>query len=379
MTNIKTIIKNNIKFIIAMLIVIILGIYGITYAVKIATFKKIGVDITSATINADITYDTSTNAADITATGLLPISDDKVTGVSVSDTRVLKAKFYVTGNSSNPDNSIYDIAIHNFSVDCSIKNEYLKWRLYKNGTLLSSGNLSPTFDVMKDDRLVLTTTQQDLTTTKDEYVFLLWISESCTGDITTCTKSNDQSNFLNKTISGTIKLELAAKSKKTLVRTTSTAASCTYTSLTIPSCNTLTYTGTEQTLINTSDGYTLNNNTGNKAGEYNITASLSDRYKWSDNTTNDKVIKCFINKKRLFITATDQTISSTSTIDNTKYTTSGLLTNHTISDVYLDTNTTKVGTGLITPTHATIKDSSGTDVTDNYNITFIAGNLTVTS
>lgn len=379
MTNIKTIIKNNIKFIIAMLIVIILGIYGITYAVKIATFKKIGVDITSSTINADITYDTSTNTADITATGLLPISDDKVTGVSVSDSRVLKAKFYVTGNSSNPDNSIYDIAIHNFIVDCSIKNEYLKWRLYKNGTLLSSGNLSPTFDVMKDNRLVLTTTQQDLTTTKDEYVFLLWISESCTGDITTCTKSNDQSNFLNKTISGTIKLELAAKSKKTLVRTTSTAASCTYTSLTIPSCNTLTYTATEQTLINTSDNYTLNSNTGIKAGEYNITASLNDGYKWSDNTTNDKVIKCFINKKNLTITATDQTISSTSTIDNTKYTTSGLLTNHTISDVYLDTNTTKVGTGLITPTHATIKDSSGTDVTDNYNITFIAGNLTITS
>ena len=90
----------------------------------------------------------------------------------------------------NPENSIYDVAIHDFNVDCELRTEDLKWRLYKNGTLLSSGNLSPKFDTMSNNRLVLTEIQQDLTTTKDEYVFLLWISESCSGDIANCSKEH---------------------------------------------------------------------------------------------------------------------------------------------------------------------------------------------
>ena len=42
MDSVKIVVKKNVKFIIAMLVVIILGIFGISYALKIASVNKIG-------------------------------------------------------------------------------------------------------------------------------------------------------------------------------------------------------------------------------------------------------------------------------------------------------------------------------------------------
>ena len=376
--NIKNIIKKNIRFISAMIVVIILGIFGISYALKVAPFNKIAVNIKSANMDVNITYDTGVNGADISNSGnLLPINDSLVTGPTVNDSRVLKAKFYVTGNTSNPENSIYDVAIHDFNVDCELRTEDLKWRLYKNGTLLSSGNLSPKFDTMSNNRLVLTETQQDLTTTKDEYVFLLWISESCSGDIANCSKEQDQSKYLGKSLSGSIKLELATKSKKALVRTTGVSGSCNYTMTSTPTCNTLTYNGNEQTLVSAGDNYTISNGTGTNAGDYAVTLKLKDGYKWNDGSTNDKILNCSINRKSASISASNQTIKYGSSIDNSRYTVSNLISGHSVSSVYLDTNIDKVGTGVITPTKSKIVDTSGNDVTDNYDLNYISGTLTI--
>ena len=376
--NIKNIIKKNIRFISAMIVVIILGIFGISYALKVAPFNKIAVNIKSANMDVNISYDSGVNGADISNSGnLLPINDSLVTGPTVSDSRVLKAKFYVTGNTSNPENSIYDVAIHNFNVDCELRTEDLKWRLYKNGTLLSSGNLSPKFDTMSNNRLVLTETQQDLTTTKDEYVFLLWISESCSGDIANCSKEQDQSEYLGKSLSGSIKVELATKSKKALVRTTGVSGSCNYTMTSTPTCNTLTYTGSLQTLVNAGDNYTVINGTGTNAGDYAVTLKLKDGYKWNDGSTNDKILNCSINRKSAVITANNQTIKYGSSIDNSKYTVSNLISGHSVSSVYLDTNIDKVGTGVIIPTKSKIVDTSGNNVTDNYDLNYISGTLTI--
>ena len=376
--NIKNIIKKNIRFISAMIVVIILGIFGISYALKVASFNKIAVNIKSANMDVNISYDSGVNGADISNSGnLLPINDSLVTGPTVSDSRVLKAKFYVTGNTSNPENSIYDVAIHDFNVDCELRTEDLKWRLYKNGTLLSSGNLSPKFDTMSNNRLVLTETQQDLTTTKDEYVFLLWISESCSGDIANCSKEQDQSKYLGKSLSGSIKVELATKSKKALVRTTGVSGSCNYTMTSTPTCNTLTYTGSLQTLVNAGDNYTISNGTGTNAGDYAVTLKLKDGYKWNDGSTNDKILNCSINRKNAVITANNQTIKYGSSIDNSKYSVSNLISGHSVSSVYLDTNIDKVGTGVITPTKSKIVDTSGNDVTDNYDLNYISGTLTI--
>ena len=376
--NIKNIIKKNIRFISAMIVVIILGIFGISYALKVAPFNKIAVNIKSANMDVNISYDSGVNGADISNSGnLLPINDSLVTGPTVSDSRVLKAKFYVTGNTSNPENSIYDVAIHDFNVDCELRTEDLKWRLYKNGTLLSSGNLSPKFDTMSNNRLVLTETQQDLTTTKDEYVFLLWISESCSGDIANCSKEQDQSKYLGKSLSGSIKVELATKSKKALVRTTGVSGSCNYTMTSTPTCNTLTYNGNEQTLVSAGDNYTISNGTGTNAGDYAVTLKLKDGYKWNDGSTNDKILNCSINRKNAVITANNQTIKYGSSIDNSKYSVSNLISGHRVSSVYLDTNIDKVGTGVITPTKSKIVDTSGNDVTDNYDLNYISGTLTI--
>ena len=376
--NIKNIIKKNIRFISAMIVVIILGIFGISYALKVAPFNKIAVNIKSANMDVNISYDSGVNGADISNSGnLLPINDSLVTGPTVNDSRVLKAKFYVTGNTSNPENSIYDVAIHDFNVDCELRTEDLKWRLYKNGTLLSSGNLSPKFDTMSNNRLVLTETQQDLTTTKDEYVFLLWISESCSGDIANCSKEQDQSKYLGKSLSGSIKVELATKSKKALIRTTGVSGSCNYTMTSTPTCNTLTYNGNEQTLVSAGDNYTISNGTGTNAGDYAVTLKLKDGYKWNDGSTNDKILNCSINRKNAVITANNQTIKYGSSIDNSKYSVSNLISGHRVSSVYLDTNIDKVGTGVITPTKSKIVDTSGNNVTDNYDLNYISGTLTI--
>ena len=212
-------IKNNIKFLIVMILVITLGIFGITYALKIATFNPIALNTTTGTINANITYD-STNTSTVTSTGnMLPISDNLVTGVDVTDSRILKIKFMVSGVSSNPSNTIYDIALRNINMSSALKSKYVKWRLYKNGTLLSEGNFSPSFDVKENNRLVLTNTQQDLTTNTDTYVYLMWISEACTDDLSTCDITKNQDKLLGKIFNAQIKLEASTKTKKTLTRT----------------------------------------------------------------------------------------------------------------------------------------------------------------
>lgn len=216
----KNIIKNNSKFIIVMLLVIVLGITGVTVAIKVGNFNPIAINTTTGNISATISYDSSVNSSTVTSTGkMFPIKDSLVTGTSVTDARVLKVKFTVTGKSTNPANSIYDISLRNITMDKELKSLNVKWRLYKNNTLLSSGNFSPSFDVIENNRLVLTNTQQDLTTTASTYVFLMWISETCTGDITSCTNSDNQFKYVGKNFSFNIKLETSTKAKKTLTRT----------------------------------------------------------------------------------------------------------------------------------------------------------------
>ena len=214
----KRLIKENSKFIIVMSIVIILGIIGITYALKVAAFNPIGLNTTTGTINANITYD-GNNTSTITNTDkMLPISDTLV-DINTTDERVLKVSFNITGVNTNPDNTIYDISLRDINMDKELKSLYVKWRLYKNNTLLSEGNFSPSFDVKENNRLVLTEVQQDLTTNTDKYVYLMWISEVCTGDITTCDSTVNQNKYSNKTFNASIKIEASTKSKKELVRT----------------------------------------------------------------------------------------------------------------------------------------------------------------
>ena len=205
--------KNNTKFIIFEIIVIMLGIIGVTFAVSYV-MKSINVNVDTAQLAVDYTGNLTLPTVNLT-----PIEDSSV---STNTENVMRINFTVKGASSNPNIPIiYDVILSDLQIDTALKNEYLKWELEKNGVVISSGSFSPWFDIMKDNKLWLTEIQQDLPTSSgnaDSYEFRLWISESCTGDVSTCTEDMDQSNMLNKTISGKIETVLYTKGKEALVR-----------------------------------------------------------------------------------------------------------------------------------------------------------------
>ena len=102
------------------------------FAINIDTFNPIGINIGTATLGANITY-LNGSSATITSTGkLLPINDDKTEITPDStDESILKIDFKLSGTSTNPNNTIMDISLNNISMDCELKSEYFKWKLYK--------------------------------------------------------------------------------------------------------------------------------------------------------------------------------------------------------------------------------------------------------
>ena len=208
------------KVIILEVFLIVLGIIGLTLGINYITNVNIG---TSSLAIDDMNANVSTG-------NLSPVEDSSINVNTTSN--VLRITFEVKGASTNKkSNIIYDVAL-NLSADCSLKNENVKWNLYKNNNLLTTGNISPSFDEdILEDKLILTNTQEDLPTyssTSDKYVFILWMSESCTEeDITKCDLSKALSSDMgNKTISGNIDIRLNTGKKKTHTRVSSDINSC---------------------------------------------------------------------------------------------------------------------------------------------------------
>ena len=156
--------------------------------------------------------------ANVTNGTLTPIIDSTVNINTTSN--VLRITFDVKGASTNTGSNIIYDAILNIDADCTLKNESVKWNLYKNNNLLTSGTTSPKYDkdVLKG-KIMLTDTQQDLvpySKTADKYVFILWMSESCNEeDITKCDISKGlTSDSGGKSISGNIDIRLNSGKKK---------------------------------------------------------------------------------------------------------------------------------------------------------------------
>lgn len=143
-----------------------------------------------------------------------------------------------------------------------------------------------------------------------------------------------------------------------MVRVTGEEGSCNYTETEVPVCNTLTYNGDVQILINSSSSYTLINNTGTNAGSYNITLDLEDGYKWSDGSTSNKVISCDIDKYDVEVTALDQSIKYGSSISNNSnyISVSSLINGHTLSSYNLVSSIYDVGTGTINASNVKLAD-----------------------
>ena len=140
------------------------------------------------------------------------------------------------------------------------------------------------------------------------------------------------------------------------------------------------YNGETQELVSETESYTLENNKQVNAGEYQITAKLKDKYRWSDKSTNDVTIECSLTKKDMTITASNQTITYGSSISKTPsyVTTSDLVEGHSITSITLSQSTTSVtSSGTITASNAKISDSASTDVTNNYDIKYKSGTLKI--
>ena len=201
------------KFIIFEIIIMMIGVIGITLAVS---YVMNSVNINVDTANLAIDYNGNLTLPSV---NLVPILDSEVES---NTENVMRINFSVKGASTNPNIPIiYDVILSDLVVDTALKSEYVKWELEKNGTVISSGSLDPWFDSIRDGKFWLTEIQQDLVRssgTADNYEFRLWISEACTGDITTCTEDMDQSNMLNKSISGKIEVVLYTKGKEALER-----------------------------------------------------------------------------------------------------------------------------------------------------------------
>ena len=211
--NIKNFLSKNIKLIISLLVIIGIGIIGYTLAAPKLT------NVSIATGNYQVVY---SGTATLPSSKLTPILDDELTSSSNS-TKVMKVTFTVKGAQTNPTNVpiIYDVSLTDLNLASELHSELLKWRLYKNNTQISEGNFSYDFDSQINNRMVLTSIQQDLpsySSAVDSYTFYIWISEQCIGEITSCGEETNTAPLMNKTLSGNIKIELSTKSKKSLVR-----------------------------------------------------------------------------------------------------------------------------------------------------------------
>ena len=119
MNNIENIKKNNMKFIIFEIIVIMLGIIGVTFAVSYV-MDSINVNVDTAQLAVDYT-----GSLTLPTANLMPITDDSV---DTNNENVMRINFTVKGSSSNPDIPIiYDVILSDLQIDSELKSEYLKW------------------------------------------------------------------------------------------------------------------------------------------------------------------------------------------------------------------------------------------------------------
>ena len=203
--------NKDVKVIILEVFLIVLGLVGLTLGVKYI-MNSIGINVGTGSLAID-----DMNAK-VSSGNLSPVADNIIDINTTSD--VLRITFDVKGASTNTGNNIiYDVVL-NLDVDCALKSENIKWNLYKNNNLLTSGTTSPKYDNnVLNGKITLTDIQQDLipySGTADKYVFILWMSDNCSEtDITKCDLNGGlNSNMSNKTVSGNIDIRLNSGKKK---------------------------------------------------------------------------------------------------------------------------------------------------------------------
>ena len=202
--------NKNILVIVFELVIIALGIIGITFATSKLLNDRTTTLITTGEYNLDYVGDRYVSIKNI-----LPMNDELV-NYNTTD-NVIRLAFSVKGVKGNDeDKLIYDVMLDEMNIDCSLLNKYTKWNLYKNGKLISSGSLDPMFDGdVLTDSMRLTNIQENLPKYDkdyDDYVLIFWISESC--DDLEKSEIIDQSDILDSKMSMKVFIALYSGTKK---------------------------------------------------------------------------------------------------------------------------------------------------------------------
>ncbi len=204
---------------IAFVSILILAVLYLTYSMSNGNISR-NLQTDTLKIDEEAYGDTVFNSTNLKFSPIL----DK--NVKKDSNKLIYIKFNVGGSKDNTTkNIIYDISLADLKIDCELLSPYIQWKLIKNDEIISVGNLDYKFDTIVNHRLILTNIQQDLKEYSedkkdyDHYEFYMWFSDSCQDDnILNCDGAEDQSQLLNKSISGKIEVELYGEGKKELER-----------------------------------------------------------------------------------------------------------------------------------------------------------------
>ena len=146
-------------------------------------------------------------------------------------------------------------------------------------------------------------------------------------------------------------------------------------------CNSLTYTGSEQTLTKAAgDGYTWSNNKKTNAGTYAVTATLKPGYIWSDESTSNKTIQCSIAKANIAaptVTNYDGTYDGKAHTITVGAVSGGTLNYSTDNTTWSQTKPTRTEVGTTKVYIKVVGDSNHKDSSVTYGFIIIASSLIV--
>ena len=354
--------------------------YTITYHTGTLIIGKSGSSVASAPTSKSLTYDGSSqslaNAG--TATGgtmryLLTTSNSKPSTTSDFSASVPTATnagnyyvwYYVQGDDNHSDSEIsgpVNVGIGRKSLTITAKSQTKTY-----GNAISTGTGQVTASGLASNHSVTAVTLTPSTS-----------SATTSGTITPSSAAVQDGSNTDVTSNYTITYHTGAL-------TVNKAAP----GQTAPTERNLTYNGGDQKLVNagTATGGTMyykmttSNSKPSSTSGFSTTipaaASSATYYVWyyvqGDGNHNDSEINgpvsVSVGRKPLTITANAQTkiYGNAISIGSSQIATSGLVNNHSVSDVTLTPSTSNVTTdGIITPSAASVLDGSSHDVTSNY-------------
>lgn len=173
--------------------VIVIGAFGVSYGYYAYTSANTLFNVSTIKSLPTVTYAQSSN---LNETVGIPIDEDNYA------TEASKSQFTITYGSNLSD---YDIAVKislsNITIDSALKNNYFKYKLVRDNTVIASGDFSNV-----SSTLVLKDTEKKTITsypTVENYIIYIYVAES----------GSEQNAMLGKNFSAKITVDTVAVKK----------------------------------------------------------------------------------------------------------------------------------------------------------------------